>query len=140
MSLITVRDIISIVMKHYFRLSCFLSSLVLHVVSQQVTLPTGRIQGHFLSSRDGRQFAAYEGIPYGQAPTGELRFRPPVAAAAWEGVRNCTVEPPVCPQTSTGPDGEAVVVGDEDCLHLNVYQPTSVGIIAPSSSSSSSLS
>ena len=121
-------------MKHYLRLSCFLSAHVLHVVSQQVTLPSGRIQGHFLTSRDGRQFTAYEGIPYGQAPTGELRFRPPVAAAAWEGVRNCTVEPPVCLQTSTGPDGEAVVVGDEDCLHLNVYQPTSVGTIAPSSS------
>ena len=38
------------------------------------------------------------------------------------------------------PGGESVFIGDEDCLHLNVYQPT-VRVVASSSSSSlSSLS
>ena len=84
----------------------YILASIVAIDGQQVSLPTGRIQGHFLSSRDGRHFAAYEGIPYGQPPTGRLRFRPPLPAVAWEGVRNCTEEPNICPQYEYRPNGE----------------------------------
>ncbi|XP_047488867.1 cholinesterase 1-like isoform X2 [Penaeus chinensis] len=51
---------------------------------------------------------------------GELRLQDPVAAEAWEGVRDGSVAPPVCPQL-TAVDGETAVTGQEDCLYLSVY-------------------
>ena len=36
---------------------------------------------------EGRALA-YKGIPYAQAPVGPLRWKPPVAAARWDGVRD----------------------------------------------------
>lgn len=71
--------------------------------------------------------AAYKGIPYAKPPIGELRWRPPVPAPAWEGVRDARkfghscLQPPY-PATS-------VYFGDiaspsEDCLTLNVWAPS----------------
>jgi para-nitrobenzyl esterase len=61
---------------------------------------------------------AFKGIPYAQPPVGELRWRKPRAAQPWEGVRDGTQFGAVCPQLS----GDAVI-GDEDCLTLNVWRP-----------------
>ena len=58
---------------------------------------------------------------YGQAPTGELRFRQPVKFEAGEAVFDVSGESEVvCTQWS---DDYFVVVGQEDCLLLNVYVP-----------------
>lgn len=40
----------------------------------RVTTPLGKIEGYYRTSYGGRRFEAYEGIPYAQPPTGELRF------------------------------------------------------------------
>jgi para-nitrobenzyl esterase len=61
---------------------------------------------------------AFKGIPYAQPPMGELRWRKPRAPQPWEGVRDASEFSPVCPQLS----GDAVI-GDEDCLTLNVWRP-----------------
>ncbi|KAK3907595.1 Esterase FE4 [Frankliniella fusca] len=45
----------------------------------------------------------------------------PRAPAPWDGVREAVAEGPVCPQGQ--PDGPEGVLGDEDCLYLNVYVP-----------------
>jgi len=42
----------------------------------------------------------------------------PVAAGAWEGVRNGTVAPPLCPQPDAPSDWM-----QEDCLYLSVFTP-----------------
>jgi para-nitrobenzyl esterase len=65
---------------------------------------------------------AYLGIPYAQAPVGELRLRPPVPRGCVAGVSDATAFGPRCPQRL---DGE--IVGDEDCLHLNIWAPSSPG-------------
>jgi para-nitrobenzyl esterase len=63
------------------------------------------------------------GIPYAAPPVGELRWRPPVAAQPWKGVRLATHFGAACAQVTTlgvfaGPAND-----NEDCLTLNVFTP-----------------
>lgn len=61
---------------------------------------------------------AFKGIPFAKPPVGSLRWRPPEAPTAWQGVRDGSRFGAVCPQIA-GKD----VVGEEDCLSLNVWRP-----------------
>jgi para-nitrobenzyl esterase len=62
---------------------------------------------------------AFKGLPYAQPPIGDLRWRPPVPASAWEGVRDGSHFGAMCPQIVA-----KKVVGDEDCLTLNIWRPS----------------
>lgn len=73
---------------------------------------------------------AYYGIPYAAPPVGELRWRPPQPAEAWQGVRDCARPAARCPQLGVQKGGfyekEFYPVEeemDEDCLYLNVWTP-----------------
>jgi para-nitrobenzyl esterase len=60
----------------------------------------------------------YKGIPYAAPPVGDLRWKAPQPAAAWEGERDATQWANRCPQgQSTMGMGTAT---SEDCLYLNV--------------------
>ena len=61
-------------------------------------------------------YRAFRGIPFAAPPVGDLRWRPPVAPASWQGVRSATAFGNRCPQLAGG-----APVGNEDCLTLNVY-------------------
>ncbi len=61
---------------------------------------------------------AFKGIPYAKPPVGPLRWRPPEPPTPWQGVRDGSQFGAICPQIR-GKD----VVGDEDCLSLNIWQP-----------------
>ena len=67
---------------------------------------------------------AFLGIPYAAPPLGELRWKPPVTAAKWNGVRNATGFGARCMQGRIYDD---MVFRDpgpsEDCLTLNVWAP-----------------
>lgn len=39
-----------------------------------VKTSSGKVQGYWAESYDGRQYAAFEGIPYAEKPLGKLRF------------------------------------------------------------------
>lgn len=69
---------------------------------------------------------SYKGIPYAQPPTGDQRWRPPVPAQPWQGVREAKSFGPACLQpppvpTSLYYGGMAPMA--EDCLSLNVWAP-----------------
>jgi para-nitrobenzyl esterase len=92
-------------------------------IRPQVRIHAGVVEG-VTDAASG--VVAYKGIPYAKPPTGDLRWRPPVRAASWEGVRDAgkfghaCLQPPY-PATS-------VYFGDmaspsEDCLTLNVWVP-----------------
>jgi para-nitrobenzyl esterase len=70
---------------------------------------------------------AWLGLPYAKAPVGELRWRAPQAPERWQEVRAAVELGAACPQFTSrlaGVEGEkGAVVGDEDCLFLNVYAP-----------------
>jgi para-nitrobenzyl esterase len=73
-------------------------------------------QGEVRGVAEGRTLA-FKGIPYAQPPVGPLRWKPPVAAARWDGVRDGGSYGAMCPQIIAGE-----VTGDEDCLYLNVWR------------------
>ena len=68
----------------------------------------------------GAQINAYLGIPYATPPLGPLRWMPPEAFGRWQGVYQASAFGNECPQQDTAGD----VVGDEDCLFLNIYTPS----------------
>ena len=61
---------------------------------------------------------AVKGIPYAAPPTGPHRWQPPAAPTPWIAVRDGSRFGAICPQLA-----EAEVVGDEDCLTVNVWAP-----------------
>ena len=79
----------------------------------------GMLWGTIEESRAGRRILAFRGVKHVQPPVGELRFRPPVLAAKWEGIVEAKHNGHICPQhLATKRD---TWVGDEDCLWLNVF-------------------
>lgn len=73
---------------------------------------------------DGVQ--SFKGVPYAKAPVGDLRWRPPVPAPAWEGVLDGSEFGPACmqPEYRTGSIyAEALHAVSEDCLSLNIWKP-----------------
>lgn len=60
----------------------------------------------------------WRGIPFAAPPAGNLRWRLPQPAASWTGARDASAFQAMCPQRRPGR-----VIGDEDCLYLNVYAP-----------------
>lgn len=43
-------------------------------LAPRITLNDGTIEGHYLKTIRGREFEAFEGVPYAKPPVGELRF------------------------------------------------------------------
>jgi para-nitrobenzyl esterase len=81
----------------------------------------------------GRQAGAvrtFLGIPYAAPPVGDLRWKAPQSPAAWAVPRDASAFGNVCFQVATGMlEGEdqskGKILGNEDCLYLNVYSPGS---------------
>lgn len=80
-----------------------------------VCAPAGGVRGLV---EDG--VVSYRGIPYAQSPIGQRRWRPPLPVEPWLGIRDARRFGPMCPQLAGNE-----VVGDEDCLTLNVWVPRS---------------
>jgi len=80
---------------------------------------------------------AWLGVPYARPPVGTLRWKAPQEPDPWTGIRKADEFGGYCPQygsyiTETGgPEsfgglwGEGVLVGEEDCLFLNLWRPRS---------------
>ncbi|MGH9560939.1 MAG: carboxylesterase/lipase family protein, partial [Terracidiphilus sp.] len=65
------------------------------------------------------------GIPYAQPPVGDLRWRPPVAAQPWSGIREAMAFGAPCAQPLLYGNWNHYDVdrSSEDCLYLNVVTP-----------------
>lgn len=101
-----------------------LSSNALTLAMTPMTVTTQ--QGQLVGSVDGGAIA-FKGIPYAAAPVGNLRWREPQPAPAWQGIRRATTFGKSCiqPTFSASIEGSGSNVGSqsEDCLSLNVWTP-----------------
>lgn len=80
--------------------------------------------GNILGEKRGN-FYAYEAIPYAEPVVGENRYElPKKYEQTWTGEKEFKKVGPVCLQWNHFPDN--VLLGDEDCLTLNVYVPEAV--------------
>ena len=65
--------------------------------------------------------AVYKAIPYAAPPVGNLRWKAPQPAKAWEGVRKCDTFGPLPPQPTR--PGRTAEMMSEDCLYLGIATP-----------------
>lgn len=90
----------------------------------RVRIDDGKIIGRYMTSISGRGIRAFLGLPYAAPPIGELRFKAPKKPTPWfHDSLLAHNEPPMCTQTNIFNRTEKNVVGQEDCLYLNVYTP-----------------
>ena len=87
----------------------------------QVKTANGTVKG--AASTDGR-VRIFKGIPYAAPPVGDLRWKEPQPAAAWEGVRDATEFGRQCMQGPIFGDITFPQGPSEDCLTLNVWTPS----------------
>merc|ERR1711962_411141 len=80
--------------------------------------------GSYGLTSSGRQYASYQGIRYAEPPTGNQRFLAPKPYRQEEGLWDVSNESTIiCPTKSNWYDPDWDVLGQEDCLFLNVYSP-----------------
>ncbi|KRT83147.1 hydrolase [Oryctes borbonicus] len=82
-----------------------------------INIPQGALRGSIDLDQNGEEYYKFLNIPYAQPPLGSLRFRAPVPAGGWEGIREVNNEIPSCFQPTLGDSGT------EDCLYIHVYMP-----------------
>ena len=103
-------------------------ALFLLVGAACATMPTqidttgGTVKGYV-----GARISYYSGIPFAAPPVGTNRFREPQPPTPWSGVRDATTMGNICPQAKIG---STLVLGNEDCLYLNVYVPSNHSVDA----------
>ena len=79
------------------------------------SVSTGQLRGSIATSG----VAVFKNIPFAEPPVGDLRWREPVQAKAWTGVRDATAFGPMCHQNDNPKTPHS-----EDCLQLNIWTPT----------------
>ncbi|XP_046629732.1 juvenile hormone esterase-like [Neodiprion virginianus] len=86
-------------------------------IRPETTIPQGTLRGINMVTHLGRRFFGFKGIPFAEPPIGDLRFKQAVPAGPWNGILDAGNNPNACIQR------EDELIGDEDCLYLNVYTP-----------------
>lgn len=71
---------------------------------------------------------AWLGIPFARPPVGDLRWKAPVAAKPWQGIREALTVGSACTQignvlSGAEPEAYGLPDGSEDCLYLNIWSP-----------------
>lgn len=88
---------------------------------------------------DKGKVVSWKGVPYAQAPVGDLRWQAPRPVQPWHGARDARDFGSACTQIGSmyGPPAQGSVVdinlrdvfdkpvGSEDCLFLNIWRPAS---------------
>ena len=94
-------------------------SLYAFAASSPVTVQT---PGGALRGEQAGSVRIFRGVPFAIPPLGDLRFREPIKAKPWAGVRDATSFSAEAMQ----PDSLGVAES-EDCLYLNIWAPEGKG-------------
>src|SRR5215813_9483077 len=88
---------------------------------ERVKIANGTLEG---ASDKSSGIRSFKGIPFGEPPIGDLRWKPPQPAPSWPGVRKADKFGPRCMQRPIfGDMGFRSNGMSEDCLYLNVWTP-----------------
>lgn len=85
--------------------------------------PVARTQGGQVSGTVDHGVVSWKGIPFAAAPVGDLRWRAPQPAPAWQGIRRAEAYGSDCMQKPFPSDAAPLGTPPaEDCLYLNVWK------------------
>ncbi|XP_018575302.1 juvenile hormone esterase-like [Anoplophora glabripennis] len=83
-----------------------------------VSTKQGQLKGFIGTDIDGGPIISFLGVPFAKPPLGELRFKDPLPAEPWDGIKDATKDGDNC-------YGHDLLFrsfgGSEDCLNLNVF-------------------
>jgi carboxylesterase type B len=114
---------VSVISWKVFSNLIILCILILNI-SEAFYLEKVRTENGWVAGERRGNYHAFEGLRYAAPPHGENRFKPPQPyTECWKGVRNFTKFGPACLQWDSLVSGPDKLVGDEDCLFMNVYTP-----------------
>ncbi|MCB1691961.1 MAG: carboxylesterase family protein [Pseudomonadales bacterium] len=102
------------------------------IASQTATRTT--TEGEVVGFIDRYDAHAWLGIPYAAPPVGDFRWRAPTPPSPHEAPLVATRAGSMCPQISMDGEGGAkrgALVGDEDCLYLNIWAPATARELVP---------
>lgn len=86
-----------------------------------IEIESGLIRGKVLRSfYSNNEYFAFRGIPYAKPPVNDLRFEIPQEPEPWTNVLDTLKTGNMCVQYNRS----KILIGDEDCLSLNVYTPS----------------
>lgn len=87
-----------------------------------VVLNEGAVSGKKYWNGDYYEFY---GVPYATVPKGKDKFKSPLPAEPWEGVKEANSLSSVCEQVylTDDPDDEVMLHGEEECLTMNLLVP-----------------
>ena len=89
-----------------------------------VLTSAGYVQGAYNTYPSGATVVEYRGIPYAEAPIGDLRWSLPVAKSSWTGTLDATKFGDACPQVARFNLTDSST--NEDCLTINVSIPSDI--------------
>ena len=85
----------------------------------------GKIKGRVTRSKEGKVIYAFKGLPYAQPPLGVLRFARPQPIKPWRKTLDVSGKKgsSECLQVNVVNPESKFLLGQEDCLYLNVFTP-----------------
>ncbi|MCX8043214.1 MAG: carboxylesterase family protein [Desulfobacterota bacterium] len=89
-----------------------------------VTTLYGRVQGF----EDNASTFVWKAIPYAKPPVGAMRWKAPQNPEPWSGIREENDFCSMCPQFGSiviAGAQQGAIIGNEDCLYLNIWRPRS---------------
>lgn len=93
-------------------------------IGNTIETDKGTVGGFSTVGDYGGTIYSFYGIPYAEAPVGELRWKPAQEKSSWSGVLDCTEFQPTNYQFGSDLLSDfAAMPQSEDCLYLNVITP-----------------
>ena len=88
---------------------------------------TVKVDGGSIEGKSWNGSTLFRGIPFAAAPVGNLRWKPPQPVRPWTGIRQSLDQPASCLQNDYGWNHSDFLIGNEDCLTLDVRTPSMRG-------------
>ncbi|XP_026479333.1 esterase FE4-like [Ctenocephalides felis] len=111
---------------HFFLYTIVIVSEV--ICGPKVKINQGLLEGKQSITENGFVYNSYHGIPYAKPPVGSFRFQGPLPPESWNRTRIATKVGNACVSVESS---DLKVIGDEDCLYLNVYTPCTSDVCEP---------